>query len=157
MKVKKPSRSNLRRIFLLVLPAVLLGIPGRLDAQEFTITLHQIAADNSGGGMDAELKDIKKDLERLNYNTFRLEKTDKIKCEPGEEITLELLGENRLVIEPQGFQDDKIRLKVKLSPADSRDRLMMDGVVGIPDGGTFLIGGPSYGKGVLILAFTASL
>ncbi len=156
MKVKKSSRSHLSRIFLLVLPAVLLGIPGPLDAQEFTITIHQIAADNSGGGMDAELKDIKKDLERLNYNTFRLEKTDKIKCETGEEKSLELLGENRLVIQPQGFQDNKIRLKVKLGPADSRDRLM-DGVLGIPDGGTFLIGGPSYGKGVLILAFTASL
>ena len=137
-----------------MLTALLAG-PGHLAAQEFTITIRQITADNSGGGIDTELKDVKKDLERLNYDTFLLKKTSKIKCWLGEEKTVELLGENRLVIQPQGFQEDKIRLKIKLSSADSRDRFM-DGVIGIPDGGTFLIGGPSYGKEVLILVFTAS-
>ena len=155
MKPKTLSRSEFRRIFPLVLLTALLAGPGHLAAQEFTITIRQITADNSGGGIDAELKDVKKDLERLNYDTFLLKKTSKIKCGLGEEKTVELLGENRLVIQPQGFQEDKIRLKIKLSSADSRDRFM-DGVIGIPDGGTFLIGGLSYGKEVLILVFTAS-
>ncbi|MBN2289974.1 MAG: hypothetical protein JXQ83_11630 [Candidatus Glassbacteria bacterium] len=139
----------------LALPLALLAGTGQLAAQQFTITVRQVAADNSGGGVDPELADVKKDLGSLNYNTFRLKKTVKIQCGLAEEKTLELLGDNRLTLQPQGYQDGRIRLKVKLSPADSKDR-GMDTVLRIPDGGTFLIGGPSYGEGVLILAFTAS-
>ena len=68
--------------------------------------------------------------------------------------TLDLLGETRLALTPEGYEEGKIRLKIKLSPSSSRDRAL-ETLLRIPDGGTFIIGGPAYRDGVLILAFTA--
>jgi len=121
---------------------------------ECEITLREIVADNSGAGIDSKLKDIKKDLEKLAYSTYRLEKTFHLILRKAQTKTLDLLGETRLALTPEGYEEGKIRLKIKLSPSSSRDRAL-ETLLRIPDGGTFIIGGPAYRDGVLILAFTA--
>ncbi|MEA2064172.1 MAG: hypothetical protein U9P14_10770, partial [Gemmatimonadota bacterium] len=111
--------------------------------------------DNSGRGTDSRLKDVKADLEQLKYDTFRLAEENKIECAVGQEIKIDLLGKNRLLVQHQGSKGDRIRLAIRLSPAKPSERAV-DTVMLVRDGGTFLIGGPAFGKGVLILALTAS-
>lgn len=118
------------------------------------ITIREIAADNSGKGTDPELKDIKKDLSKLAYSTFRLEQTLQVSLRDGETKTLELPGKNRLELTPEGLEGEKIRLRVKLSPESDKEKAL-ETILRIPDGDTFLIVGPSYKDGVLIVAFTA--
>jgi len=151
MKIKPPSTPNPGCIFFVLLLATMLAGPQRLAAQEITITVRQIAADNSGGGIDSGLGDVRKDLQRINYDTFRLKKTGKIKCATGKEKKLELLGGNRLAVRPLSLDGEMIRFELKLS-----GKKTMDTVFRLREGGTFIIVGPSFEKGVLILAFTAS-
>ncbi len=132
--------------------ALLLSLPAR--AQAYEVVLRQVAAENTGQGIDPELKDIRNDLQKLSYTTCRLERTDRLSLDEGQSQELGLLGENRLILTAEGFENGKIRLRVKLSPRSSKEEAL-ETVLRISSGNTFLIGGPSYGEGVLILAFTA--
>lgn len=120
-----------------------------------TVTVLEIVAENTGQGLAEELKSLQKDLERLNYTTYRLNNTHETRITFSQPHNLTLLGDHSLVLTAEGTDDNgMIRLKVKLSPKGSKDKAL-ETLMRIPDGGTFLIGGPSHGKGVLILAFTA--
>ena len=120
------------------------------------ITVLEIVADNSGQGLAQELKDLKKDLEKLNYNTYRLSNTYRVEISKSEQKSFTLVGDHQLSLTSEGMENGMLRLKVKLSPKSSKDKAL-ETILRIPDGGTFLIGGPSCEKGVLILAFTATM
>ncbi|MBW7997220.1 MAG: hypothetical protein FVQ81_11755 [Candidatus Glassbacteria bacterium] len=153
---RKPPSTLLHFALLPVLLAVMLAHVGAAaqNAVNLDLTVREIVADNSGQGLDSRLDDIGRDLKKLAYSTFRLEKTHTRKLEGEAQVRLELLGKNILLIDSQGVEEGKIRLKVKLTPGDKKQR-SFESTLRIPDGGTFIIGGPAYGDGVLILAFTA--
>lgn len=127
------------------------------EARQCQIAVREILAENTGQGLDDQLKDLKKDFNKLTYSTYRLTNTYELKLAFSESGDLTILGDNKLTLTAEGLDENgKIRLKVKLSPRDSKAKVL-DMIMIIPDGGTFLIGGPNYGQGVLFLAFTAKL
>ena len=162
MLYRIPPLSSFLPLYLLTAVLCLLLYSQGLAQQDNSsarcaITLREIAAENSRKGIDPKLKDIKKDLSKLSYSTFRLEKTSQVKIKKGETKSFDLAGKNRLELTAENFEEGKIRLKVKLSPVSSNEKALVT-TVRTPDGGTFLIGGPSYdGNKVLILALTARL
>jgi hypothetical protein len=121
---------------------------------QLEVVVREIVADNSGQGLDSRLGDIGKDLKKMSYSTFRLEQTHNHRVQGAHEVKVALLGKNALLIVPSGEEDGKLRFKVKLTPGDKKQR-SFESTLRIPDGGTFMIGGPAYGEGVLILALTA--
>lgn len=128
------------------------GVVYQLQAQQLvTFNIRQIEADNSGQGIDSGLDDIKKDLQRISYDTFRLRENKDVECRLKEEKKLELLGGNRLKLCPLGFDGNKIRFEFKFSGKKTWDTTLL-----LQNGGTFIFVGPSYGGGVLILALTSS-
>ena len=131
------------------------GIGDSLRAADFVLKVRQIAADNSGSGVDKNLDDIKHDLKKINFNSFSLKKTDNVDLGENETVKLEVLGDNTLEFVAEGVVDGKLKLNVKIGPKNSKSKAM-NTTLRIPDGATFLIGGPAYGEGSLILAFTAS-
>lgn len=134
------------------------SLTASLQAQnpsECRVTVLEIVAENTGQGLAAELKDLKKDLEKLNYSTYRLSNTYDMNLSFTQARDLKILGECTLVLTAEGVDENgKILLKVKLSSGKDKG---LETLMRIPDGGTFLIGGPAHGKGVIILAFTAKI
>ncbi|MCE5270611.1 hypothetical protein LLH00_04945 [bacterium] len=143
-----------------VLLMLILAPAAPLTAQEpnrCRITVLEILADKSGQGLDNELKALKKDLDKLNYTTYRLSNSYQLSTVFSQPSDLTLLGENKLTLTAEGVEDNgKIRLKVKLSPRDSKEK-SIEMVTRVADGGMFLLGGPSQGDGVLILAVTVKM
>ena len=139
-------------VFFLVLAA---GVADSVRAADFVLKVRQIAADNSGSGVDKDLDDIKHDLKKINFNSFSLRKTDNVNLSEKESAKLEVLGDNTLEFVAEGVVDGKLKLNVRIGPKNSKSK-NMNTTLRIPDGATFLIGGPAYGEGSLILAFTAS-
>ena len=138
-----------------VLTALMYCIPATAqDELSLEVVVREIVADNSGQGLDSRLGDIGKDMKKMSYTTFRLEQTHNLRLQGEQEGKVALLGKNQLSIVPAGEEEGKVRLKVKLTPGDKKQR-SFESTLRIPDGGTFIIGGPAYGDGVLILALTA--
>ncbi len=151
-----PLPLSLPALSLAVLLAVLLA-HAQLAAQQkidMEVVVREIVADNSGQGLDSRLKDIGKDLKKLAYTTYRLEQTHNQRLTGNAQSKIALLGDNVLLLSSEGEEGGKLRLKVRLSPGNRKAR-SFESTLRIPDGGTFIIGGPAYGDGVLILAFTA--
>ncbi|MFH1070483.1 MAG: hypothetical protein V1794_12760 [Candidatus Glassbacteria bacterium] len=121
---------------------------------ECEITVREIVAENTGRGVDDKLNDIGRDLEKLSYSTFRLEQTHNRKLGQSVSGEFALLGDNKLLLTPEGFEEGKIRLKVKLTPKSGSQKVF-ETTLRIANGGTFIIAGPAHGQGVLFLAFTA--
>ncbi len=150
-----PLPFSLPALCAAALLAVLLAhTQGVAQAMEMEVTVREIVADNSGQGLDSKLKDIGKDLKKLTYTTYRLEQTHNQHLDGNEGSKIMLLGDNVLLLSSEGEEEGKLRLRVKLTPGDRKAR-SFESTLRIPDGGTFIIGGPAYGDGVLILAFTA--
>ena len=131
------------------------GVGDSLRAADFVLKVRQIAADNSGSGVDKNLDDIKHDLKKINFNSFSLKKTDNVDLGENETVKLEVLGNNTLEFVCGRRCRRKLKLNVRIGPNNSKSKAM-NTTLRIPDGATFLIGGPAYGEGSLILAFTAS-
>ena len=156
MTMPSPLPLSLPALCLTVLVAVLLT-GAQSIAQQATgmeVVVREIVADNSGQGLDSRLKDIGKDLKKLAYTTYRLEQTHSQRLTGNAQNKIVLLGDNVLLLSSAGEEGGKLRLKVKLTPGNSKSR-SFESTLRIPDGGTFIIGGPAHGDGVLILAFTA--
>ena len=149
-----PHPFSLLALCAALLVAVLLAQGQSFAQQQMEVTVREIVADNSGKGIDSRLKDVGRDLKKLSYTSYRLEQTHNQHLDGSAQQKINLLGKNVLLINSEGEQDGKLRLKVKLTPGDRKAR-SFESTLRIPDGGTFIIGGPAYGDGVLFLAFTA--
>lgn len=121
---------------------------------DMEVVVREIVADNSGQGLDSQLKDIGGDLKKLAYTTYRLEQTHNQRLTGNAQSKIVLLGDNVLLLSSEGEEGGKLRLRVKLTPGNNKSR-SFESTLRIPNGGTFIIGGPAHGDGVLILAFTA--
>jgi len=127
------------------------------ESRRCRITVLEILADKSGQGLDSELKALKKDLDKLNYTTYHLSNSYQLNASFSQPSSLTLLGENKLTLTAEEVEDNgKIRLKVKLAPRDSKEK-SIEMVTRVADGGMFLLGGPSHGDGVLILAVSVKM
>ena len=146
--------------FILALLGLLFLYPVPARSQDWQdqceITIREIVADNSESGVAAELEDLEKDLKKLAYSAYRLEHTYRQTVLKGETKKFDLMGDNHVELTLEGYKEGKIRLKVKISTGESGKRAF-ESTIRIVEGGTFMIAGPSYMEGVLILAFTAKL
>lgn len=159
-QIRIPLQRTCTSHFTLALLGLLFLHPVPARSQDWQgqceITIREIMADNSETGVAAELEDLSKDLKKLAYSAYRLEHTYSQTVSKGETRKFELMGENHVAVTLDDYEEGKIRLKVKISTGESGKRAF-ESTMRIAEGGTFLIAGPSYMEGVLILAFTAKL
>ena len=158
--MSKPSPLPLSRLFPILVPVVLAAAlfcrpAAAKDDQKLEVIVREIVANDSDQGLDSRLGDIGRDLKKMAYTTYRLEQTHNNLLEGNQESKVTLLGKNELLLVSEGEEEGKVRLRVKFSPSDKKQRSFFESTLRIPNGGTFIIGGPAYGDGVLILALTA--
>lgn len=110
------------------------------------------ATDN--GQVDPQLVNLMQNFKRAGYTGFDLMSTEKASLATGKETVISLPGERRLrvtVLERTATQA-KVRLRIMKD-----GNKILDTTVSIPDGRYFMIAGPKYKGGALILPVRVKL
>lgn len=137
------------------LSAVAAGVLGAAEKQpqSVQVSIGTILASNQNDEFDANLKGLETQLRVLKYRSYRLLKNDSQTVPWRGEKVFEIPGGRSLTVTPQGFQDNRISLKVRLTQGQ---KPVLDTTVKIPNKGNFILGGPPHEGGALVLSISAS-
>ena len=137
------------------LSAVAAGMLGAAEKQPQSVQVNigTILASNQNDEFDANLKGLETQLRVLKYRSYRLLKNDSQTVPWRGEKVFEIPGGRSLTVTPQGFQDNRISLKVRLTQGQ---KPVLDTTVTIPNKGNFILGGPPHEGGALVLSISAA-
>ncbi len=137
------------------LSAVAAGMLGAAEKQPQSVQVNigTILASNQNDEFDANLKGLETQLRVLKYRSYRLLKNDSQTVPWRGEKVFEIPGGRSLTVTPQGFQDNRISLKVRLTQGQ---KPVLDTTVKIPNKGNFILGGPPHEGGALVLSISAA-
>lgn len=148
------TRSLLRLGALALLAASVLA-PGLAAAQaadeRYDIEIRVVSAQPGEARVDPALKRYQRDFEAMPYKSFTLLDSHSKTLRRGETVSMQFPGAgNRFMkVKANGMKDQKLSFAIAIDP------LRFKTSVRIPDSGTLIVGGPSYEKGVILLAVTA--
>ncbi|RMG11510.1 MAG: hypothetical protein D6729_17855 [Deltaproteobacteria bacterium] len=115
---------------------------------EVSIQVTVVHASHAGKRVDPALKDLQRQLEDFGFTSYVLEDQRKLTLKlkaPGE---VPLPGGRVLTVTPVAREPDgRLKIRVAIGP-----KKILDTTVIVEPGGTFIIGGPKYEGGVLMIA-----
>ncbi|MGD9765336.1 MAG: hypothetical protein AB7V27_16685 [Candidatus Binatia bacterium] len=118
------------------------------------VRIDTVLASNSGTAFDSALSRLKGPFVSLfPYSSYRLIQGERRVVAWRREEQFMLPGGRYLVIMPRGVQGDRVSLNVMLIHGT---RPLVSTVLSLKNRGTFLVGGPPHGEGVLIIAIGAA-
>lgn len=120
--------------------------------EEVGIGVRVILASHEGKAIDARLRDIQKNLDTLNYSSYRLLQERSFLLAQGQSGQLPLAGNKELHIELLQEQGGTAEIAVEILQGGKG---IFKTTAKLKKGGTLLIGGPKHEEGVLILAIAA--
>ncbi len=137
-------------IVVLVLLATVVIAAAQTATGSVEVKVDSVLAADTHQGCDKQLSTLRNRLRRLfHYTTYRLVSHEEGHASLGKTLTFTLPGGRILHIEPQGIDGDMIQLEVMLFQGEEP---MMTTVLKITNGGTFMVGGPRYEHGTLIIS-----
>ena len=148
---------------LVLLPASLAVSPASGDGGEppglampedgVEVRIDTVLASSAGKRFDPALAPLKRPFTQLfPYSSYRLVQGERRVMPWRREERFLLPGGRYLVITPRGMYGDQVSLGVMLIQGA---RPLVNTVLSLKDRGVFLVGGPRYGDGVLIIAIGA--
>jgi hypothetical protein len=142
---------------LLVWVAVLLARAAAVSAEGagdgVEVRIDTVLASHSGHAFDSALISLQQPFRSLfPYSSYRLVQGERRLVGWKREEQFLLPGGRYLVVVPRGIQNDRVSLNVMLIQGT---RPLVNTVLSLKNHGTFLVGGPQYGGGVLIIAIGA--
>jgi len=141
------SRSGI--IVLVVLATVVIAA-AQTATGPVEVKIDSVLAADTNQGCDKQLSTLRDRLRRLfHFTTYRLMSHDEGSAGFGKTLTFSLPGGRILHIEPQGMDGDMIQMEVMLFQGEEP---LMTTVLKITNGGTFMVGGPRYEHGTLIIS-----
>jgi hypothetical protein len=143
---------------ILSLPDSTVSAEGESSAVKTVIYL--IEASDGPGGIDPAIKDIVKQVSgTLRYSSYKVFSTIRKKIDIGDDEDISLPGSRELNIRALGYEEDRIKLRVKIAEKSGRgeSRDMVNTEIRIVKGGTFIIGGYDHDGGKLIVAISADM
>lgn len=132
---------------------VMVGAVGAQTAKgAVKIEIYSVLAADTNQGCDHELKELTR-LRRLldhlfHYSTYRLINHETSDTGFGQTATFTLPGGRLLHLEPMGFDGDMIRMELMLFEGEE-PKMTTD--LKIMNNGIFIVGGPRYSEGTLII------
>lgn len=140
----------------LVCTAVLLGhvLAAHAADDGVEVRIDTVLASNSGRAFDSALVALKPPLDRMfQYSSYRLIQGERRVINWRRAERFMLPGGRYLVVSPSGLSGDRVHLNVMLIHGT---RPLVNTELKLKNRGTFLVGGPQYKEGVLIIAIGAS-
>jgi hypothetical protein len=137
-------------IVVLVLLASVVIAAAQTATGPVDVKIDSVLAADTNQGCDKELSTLRDRLRRLfHFTTYRLVSHDEGSAGFGKSLTFSLPGGRILHIEPRGMDGDMIQMEVMLFRGEEP---MMITDLKITNGGTFMVGGPRYEHGTLIIS-----
>ena len=122
-------------------------------AEKVTIAVQVVHATDSQEGIDPRLEALARSFRYFKYKGYRLLSADKQAMAPGGSATFAIAGERRLTVTVVERDTARARVRVEIVKDDNR---LLDTTVSINRDGTFIVAGPKYGDGILMLPLRAT-
>lgn len=137
-------------LVVLVLLATVLSAAAQTAMGPVEVKVDSVLATDTHQGCDKQLSTLRERLRHLfHFTTYRLVSHNEGQAGFGKTLTFTLPGGRILHIEPQGLDGDMVQMEVMLFQGEES---MMTTELKITNGGTFMVGGPRYEHGTLIIA-----
>lgn len=117
------------------------------------LTVQVIHASNKGHSVDPSLAKIRSQLTSLKYTNYQLLETRPFATTIGAKHQMPLAGGRALELYPYGVSAGSLELLVTITDGAKQ---VLNTTFRLSNGGTLIVGGPSYGDGVVILAISGS-
>ncbi|MBN2799459.1 MAG: hypothetical protein JXX28_09965 [Deltaproteobacteria bacterium] len=122
-------------------------------AESVDIEMLVVYATNEGDRVDPELRPVMQQLRFTRYRSFTRLETHPASLRAGEEATFTIAGDRRVKL--QLLSHDPEQAKLRLSMFNQEGKLL-DTTVSIHRNRSFMVAGPRYEQGVLILPISVS-
>jgi hypothetical protein len=122
-------------------------------ADKVTIAVQVVHATDSQEGIDPRLEALARSFRYFKYKGYRLLSSDKQAMVPGGNATFAIAGERRLTVTVVERDAARARVRVEIVKDDNR---LLDTTVSINRDGTFIVAGPKFGDGILMLPLRAT-
>lgn len=155
-----------RRAFSLAVAALLVGVvPALPDAGhaappakaaskgKVDLRVHVIHATEEHARVDPQLASLQRYLRHLRYTGYSLLDTKKVPIAPRSKQAFSIAGDRKVSVELLSKDDKKARLRVKI--IGRKGQKLLDTTLAVPRNGTFIVAGPRYKGGILVLPLTA--
>ena len=136
----------------LVLAAITVSAPARSQSS-VSLTVQVIHASNAGTSVDPALAKIRAQLGSMKYSSYKLLETRPFSTALGAKHAMPLPGGRTLDLYPFGLSGGSLELLVTINDGSKR---LLDTTFRLSNNGTILVGGPTYGDGVLLVAISGS-
>jgi hypothetical protein len=117
------------------------------------ITVNVVHATDSESGVDPRLSSFASQFKYLKYRGYRLLSTESADLSAGAEKEFSIDGGRTLTVSLVSKDDAHARVRVEIEGARGK---FIDTTVKINRDGTFIVAGPKYKDGILILPLRAS-
>ena len=112
-----------------------------------------LAKDAPARRVDPKLKAMEVHFGHLRYNDYTVLGTNNAQLAKGAKASFDVEGGRRLDITVVERTEKNVRMRVQMFKADKK---VVDTVILIERGGTFILAGPQYQGGILLLPITAN-
>lgn len=129
------------------------GLRSRPTSSKARITVHVVHATDSETGIDPRLEALAGQFRYLKYKGYRLLSTKDIDLAVGGSQSVTIEGDRRLGVALVSVDESRARVRVEI---DGKKGKLIDTTVTINRDGTFIVAGPAYKDGILILPLRAS-
>lgn len=118
------------------------------------IRVGAVLASNQGNEFDHRLASMRRQFDNLfSYTSYRLVKEQTKQISWGSHATFNVPDGPYVLVIPREYRNNRVLMKVVII---NNSRPIVDTLLSLHDRGTFLVGGPRQGDGVLILSIAAA-
>ena len=121
---------------------------GRVD-----LRVHVIHATDAHTRIDPRLEKLQRYLQHLRYTGYDLLETNKVPLSTRGSQSFSIAGDRKVTVELLSKDAKKARLRVKI--IGRKGQKLLDTTLSVPRNGTFIVAGPKYKGGILVLPLTA--
>jgi hypothetical protein len=111
-----------------------------------------VHATSNGNKIDARLENLTKYLSHLKYTSYELLQTHTAELGTNGKQSFNIEGGFKVTIELLSKEDSKARMRVVMARGDEK---LLDTTLSVNRNGTFIVAGPKYQGGILVLPLTA--
>lgn len=125
----------------------------RPAAQKVALQVWVVHATDAESGVDPRLSSLASSFRYLKYKGYRLLSTQNAELPVSGDATFTVEGGRKLTVTLVSVDDARARVRAEMTNAEGK---VLDTTVSINRDGTFVIAGPRYKDGILILPIRAS-
>lgn len=125
----------------------------RSRATKVEVRVMEVYATDTHSNVDPKLDRLTRYLSHLRYTGFELLDTHTVSLAPNGSQTFTIAGGRKMEVTVLGKDDRRVKMRVEVT--GGKGGKLLDTTLSVNRNGTFIVAGPKYKDGVLVLPLTA--